>query len=544
MEWRIDPENPAEVLACAGLAHVAWRSDRHARTGFVIGAAGEVRFEAPQLAELSRPLELEEMEPDGVRLGGVGLDWWCPWGLNPALKTWSGRQTGWTVHRSLRAAAGRSAPGEWLTFEAPATDRRKARLGLDPASNWTTLKLRWSANEHYSVHMCCRAWAELLASVGLQAFALRGSRGAYRYHLWRAAALPAAVAAFGGRGRCVHSLAGYRVTTGKNGRTRCFAERVPFRGSPANPDSIRRQLMTVSIREIIGDEDLVALRYHQALEPVEGRGAVVDPPTYPGPRVKRGGAERRSEYVINNRGDGARICDLDTVQSQANRMEASYRRALADLIPRHVVEAGGRRVDLTELPHRLADASIRATGLAIDIRASLEAFAAGDAPALARLGPTSLVYGAWDSRDTRVSVPRVIASRITAHDVVECTRSAQYTGAFRQEELGLSDREWRKASKAGFAPSPATGRPGGSGCGRRSCSRRRACPTCCGGTGRRIGARCCRGISSRSRSGGSSSGGVGTTFGPGARSCRRAPPPGRRCTWRASGERSRSMPRR
>ena len=219
--------------------------------------------------------------------------------------------------------------------------------------------------------------------------------------------------------------------------------------------------MPVSIRELIGDEDLVALTYHQALEPVEGRTAVVHPPTYPGPQVNRGRAERRSEYVINDRGDGKRMCELDTVQSQANRMEASYRGSLAELVPRHAVEAGERRVDLTALPHRVADASIRATGLAIAIRACFEAFAAGDASALARLGPTSLVYGAWDSRDTRVSVPRVIASRIEAHDVLECTRSAQYTGAFRQEELGLSDREWRTASQAGFAPSPATGRPGG-----------------------------------------------------------------------------------
>ena len=219
--------------------------------------------------------------------------------------------------------------------------------------------------------------------------------------------------------------------------------------------------MTLSIKGLIGEEDLVALRYGQALEPVEGRAAVVDPPTYPGPLAKRGGSKRCSEYVINDLGDGIRMCELDTVPSQANRMEASYRGSLADLIPRHAVEAGGRREDLTELPHRLADASIRATGFAVDIRAAFEAFDAADAAPLARLGPTSLVYGAWDSRDTRVSVPRAIESRITAHDVVECTRSAQYTGAFAQDELGLSDREWRTASQAGFAPSPATGRPGG-----------------------------------------------------------------------------------
>lgn len=217
MEWRIDPVNPAEVLACGGLAHLAWRRDRAARTGFVAGDGGGVRFLATEPAELSRPLELEAMEPDGVRLGGFVLDWWFPWGLNPSLKTWSGRQTGWTVHRSLARAAGRSAPGgEWLTIEGRANDRQKARLGVDPASIWTTLDLGWSANEHSSVHVRCRPFVELLASVGLQAFPVRPSRGGYRYHLWRPAAPPVAVTAFGGRGNCVHSLAGYHTNTAKN----------------------------------------------------------------------------------------------------------------------------------------------------------------------------------------------------------------------------------------------------------------------------------------------------------------------------------------
>ena len=219
--------------------------------------------------------------------------------------------------------------------------------------------------------------------------------------------------------------------------------------------------MTLSIREIIGEEDLVALNYRQELEPVEGRGAVVHPPTYARREGKRAKGERRSEYVINERGDGTRTCDLDAVQSQANRMEATYGGELAGVIPRHVVEAGERRVDLTALAHRLADASIRATGLAGDIRAAFGSLDGGDPARLARLAPTSLVYGAWDSRDTRVSVRRAIVSRIEAHDVVECTHSAQYTAVFGQDELGLTDREWKKGSEAGFAPSPATGRLGG-----------------------------------------------------------------------------------
>ena len=36
-----------------------------------------------------------------------------------------------------------------------------------------------------------------------------------------------------------------------------------------------------------------------------------------------------------------------------------------------------------------------------------------------------------------------------------------YTGSFRREELGLAAAEWKKGAKAGFAPSPATGRLGG-----------------------------------------------------------------------------------
>lgn len=111
-------------------------------------------------------------------------------------------------------------------------------------------------------------------------------------------------------------------------------------------------------------------------------------------------------YTFNEIGNGVRICELDAVQSQANRMEASFRGGLAGFVPRHAVEAGGHRADLTELPHRIADAAVRTTELAGELWKCFEAFAAGDAVPMARLAPTSLVYGAWDSRDTRDSVPR------------------------------------------------------------------------------------------------------------------------------------------
>ena len=35
VEWTVDARNPGEVLACAGLAHLAWREAPGAETGFV-----------------------------------------------------------------------------------------------------------------------------------------------------------------------------------------------------------------------------------------------------------------------------------------------------------------------------------------------------------------------------------------------------------------------------------------------------------------------------------------------------------------------------
>ena len=41
------------------------------------------------------------------------------------------------------------------------------------------------------------------------------------------------------------------------------------------------------------------------------------------------------------------------------------------------------------------------------------------------------------------------------------TRSAQYTGAFGQAALGLSDQEWKTGAETGFAPAPSIDDPGG-----------------------------------------------------------------------------------
>ena len=223
--------------------------------------------------------------------------------------------------------------------------------------------------------------------------------------------------------------------------------------------------MSLSMSNLVADPGIVAVTFRQVLEPVEGPDIPVFPPTYP-PPPEGGGHRFDSPYTINETKDGIRFCDIDSVQSQANRMEAAFSADLADVVPQHAVQAGNHRpIPLTELPHRIVDASIRATGLAGEIREWMLALDSGDPEPLAKVAPTSLVYGAWDSRDTQVRLPRAVRSEIRAHGVSVFTRSTQYSGAFPRESLGIEEGVWKRkkngAAGVGFAPTPRVDTPGG-----------------------------------------------------------------------------------
>ena len=223
--------------------------------------------------------------------------------------------------------------------------------------------------------------------------------------------------------------------------------------------------MPVSIESLATDSGIVALTFRQVLEPIEGPDVPIFPPTYPA--LKDTGKHRfDTPYTINETKDGIRICDLDSVQSQANRMEAAFANGLKDMVPQHAVRAGNHPpIPLTELPHRVVDASIRATPLAADIHQWMLALDSGDPKPLARVAPTTFVYGAWDSRDTQVRLPRAVRSEIRAYDVSVFTRSAQYSGAFPRESLGIDDKDWSRkrgdAAGVGFAPAPSVDAHGG-----------------------------------------------------------------------------------
>lgn len=212
------------------------------------------------------------------------------------------------------------------------------------------------------------------------------------------------------------------------------------------------------------NEGPVALHLKQELIPVEGKGGVVFPPTY-----------ADIGYNIDTLSDGTKVAQIDSVGSQANRMEPIFRHeSYANLVPQVEIEYDQdteKSISIFEVGHRLGDALIRSSGLGDEARKAFESFlASGDASALAKLAPTSLVFGVWDSRDTQAKFPRIVQSVIRAWDVDTLKRSAQYSPALDYATLEVfSEEEKQKAegkkesplAQRGFVHVPATGSHGG-----------------------------------------------------------------------------------
>ena len=211
------------------------------------------------------------------------------------------------------------------------------------------------------------------------------------------------------------------------------------------------------------DAGPAALVLREHLMPVEGPDGVLFPATFAASEDKtfKGG------YNIDEFPDGRNICLIDSVGSQANRIEPLFAKdRYAGLVPQIVVKAGNKQVDLLEAGHRAGDAIVRCSALQEELQKAFKAVQNGDAGPLAKIAPTSLVFGAWDSRDTQAKLPRLIASTIRAFDVRKLTRSAQYVPATEYVEHALleepTDEKTRKAyAERGFVHVPASGSHGG-----------------------------------------------------------------------------------
>jgi CRISPR-associated protein Csb1 len=236
----------------------------------------------------------------------------------------------------------------------------------------------------------------------------------------------------------------------------------------------------------------VALRLRQRLLPVEadesGRG-IIFPPTY-----------ADIGYNVDTLADGTRVATIDTVGSQANRLEPIFksnkdsagneRNPLAALVPqieiilhkgsskkgkgKNEADAGDgatyvEKRSILDLAHRSADAVVMACPtLAPEIAKAFEALRLdGNAAPLAAIAPTSLVFGVWDSRGgTGEKRPRLVRSIIRAWDVDILHSAAQFNSVWKALSDEQKDELKREAkakktelSEKGFADAPATWKP-------------------------------------------------------------------------------------
>lgn len=146
----------------------------------------------------------------------------------------------------------------------------------------------------------------------------------------------------------------------------------------------------------LNTDTFAALVIREYLEPVEGPDGVLFPATYAAAEDKRvfpGG------YNIDPPEGDKNVCLVDSVGSQANRIEPIFAKPeYSHLVPQITVKAGEKTVSILEAGHRAGDALVRCTALQKDLQDAFKAAIKGDAEPLAKIAPTSLVFGVWDSR--------------------------------------------------------------------------------------------------------------------------------------------------
>ncbi len=241
----------------------------------------------------------------------------------------------------------------------------------------------------------------------------------------------------------------------------------------------------------IDDKGPVALHLKQKLRPVEDvsgeGGGVIFPPTY-----------ADIGYNIDTLSDGKRVASIDSVGSQANRLEPIFRAAPGAergewLVPqieivlrsepcgecdacknaevkskkKNVACEKPRQVkrSILDLAHRAADAVVQSSPVLNKlVEDAFKSLQGGDAGPLCTLAPTSLVFGVWDSRGgTGEKRPRLVRSIIRAWDVDAFHAAAQFNSVWKaldeEQRLDLekvAKGKEGKLSTAGLNDAPAT----------------------------------------------------------------------------------------
>jgi CRISPR-associated protein Csb1 len=261
-------------------------------------------------------------------------------------------------------------------------------------------------------------------------------------------------------------------------------------GTTENPIEVTNALLDSWATDMAGP---VALRLKQKLLPLEESG-IIFPPTY-----------ADIGYNLDTLADGTRVVTIDSVGSQANRLEPIFRVERQEnetfddwkkrwLVPQIEIiikkkdcgqcDACRRNVQvkdkkkrqecqspyevrrsILELAHRAADAVVQSSPTLQDRvkQAFQELRGRGDAGPLCEIAPTSLVFGVWDSRgDSGEKRPRLVRSIVRAWDVEPLHSAAQFNSIWKALDENQRD-ELKKEAKAkktelsekGLADAPA-----------------------------------------------------------------------------------------
>jgi CRISPR-associated protein Csb1 len=189
--------------------------------------------------------------------------------------------------------------------------------------------------------------------------------------------------------------------------------------------------------EWLTDRQYVAIVLREYLRPIGGYDNPIFPPTF----AIRPTLQQRHPYNIDQLRNGENICLIDSVASQANRLEPIFDEFSPRIVRKATVKVtSGKKIieerrSLLEVGHRVADAVVRFSDKADDIARALKNHDTGNSVDLAKDFATSLVFGAWNSRDAGEKVPRILQSTIRATNVEPLTRASQYVPPFNYKEL-------------------------------------------------------------------------------------------------------------
>lgn len=204
------------------------------------------------------------------------------------------------------------------------------------------------------------------------------------------------------------------------------------------------------------DDKAVAIIIKQHLLPDDVENPVILPPTYlkakgksqdddkdDKPEKKESKKDQqKSVYNLDSLGDGKNVVEVDSPQSDGNKSEPLFKSdELKHLVPQVVIDVNGTPVNLLDAGHRAGDAVVRFSSLADKFHDAFTRADLGDHSILATLAPTSILYGAWDSRSTQTKLQRIMKASVRAEDVHPLTKSATFIPAAEYVKLGAVKEE-------------------------------------------------------------------------------------------------------